>query len=444
MALPQDFIGVDIAKDWIDAFHLSTARHERISTTRQALARFAKAAGKALVVLEASGGYERPVIEALAKAGVGYARVNPRQAREFARLLGKLAKTDRVDAAILARMGKALELEPTQPADPDRQRLADLVARREGLVGMIRAEKNRAGTTRDSCLSREIALSVRMLQSHLAAVEEQIAILVETSDRLAAEARRLRSVPGIGPAVAAVLLARQPELGSLEARQIAALAGLALNACASGLSRGKRHIWGGRTGVRRALSLLRGAYAAPPGPRSPLTFLASRYDPSSRPSERGFRAQETHQGRAHRLRPKAPHHPQCHEARRQGPRETGGAKDHCYSATVIIQAVPQRSLSPPKPLDQKVGAKGIQTCPPSARASNTARAASTVGAAWNTDWLPLPRSIPGGISAPISGAPGPAENWACMTRLSAPGGRCPSGASAKDMICRSVAPKIAA
>lgn len=162
MTLPQDFIGVDIAKGWIDAFHLSTGRHERIATTKQALARFARSAAGALVVLEASGGYERPVTEALATAGVGYARVNPRQAREFARSLGQLAKTDRVDAGILARMGKALELAPTPPADPDRQRLADLVARREVLVGMIRAEKNRAGTTRDSWLAREIALSVRV------------------------------------------------------------------------------------------------------------------------------------------------------------------------------------------------------------------------------------------------------------------------------------------
>lgn len=265
MTLPQDFIGVDIAKDWIDVFHLTTARRERIATTKQALARFAKAAGDALVVLEASGGYERPVTEALENAGVSYACVNPRQAREFARSLGKLAKTDRVDAAILARMGKALELEPTPPADPDRQRLADLVARREVLVGMIRAEKNRTGTTRDAWLSREIALSVRVLQDHLAAVEDQIATLVETRDRLAAEARRLRSVPGIGPAVAAVLLARLPELGQLEARQIAALAGLAPHACDSGLSRGKRHIWGGRAGVRRALYLA--------------AFVGSRYDP---------------------------------------------------------------------------------------------------------------------------------------------------------------------
>lgn len=268
MTLPQDCIGVDIARDWIDVFHLSTSRHERIATTKQALRGFARAAKGALVVLEASGGHERPVTEALARAGVACARVNPRQAREFARATGKLAKTDRVDAEVLARMGRALELRPTPPADPDRQRLADLVARRAALVAMIRAEKNRAGTTRDRWLAREIAVSVRMLQGQLAAVEAQIATLLEARARLAAEARRLRSVPGIGPALAAVILARLPELGQLDARRIAALAGLAPHACDSGLHRGKRRIWGGRADVRRALYLA--------------GFIASRFDPRIR------------------------------------------------------------------------------------------------------------------------------------------------------------------
>lgn len=117
--IAQEIIGVDIAKDWIDVFHLSSARHERIVTTKQALARFAKAAKGALVVLEASGGYERPVTDALASAGADYARVNPRQAREFARAVGKLAKTDRVDAWVLAEMGQKLSLKPTPPVDPE-------------------------------------------------------------------------------------------------------------------------------------------------------------------------------------------------------------------------------------------------------------------------------------------------------------------------------------
>jgi transposase len=265
MTLPQDIIGVDIAKGWIDTFTLSSRTHVRIATTEPELARFARAATGALVVLEASGGYERPLTEALAAAGVGCARVNPRQAREFARSTGRLAKTDRVDAEVLARMGRALELAPTPPQDPDRERLSGLVARRGDLVAMIRAEKNRAGTVTDPWLADRIAALVDVLQAHLGEVETAIAALIETRDRLAAEARRLRSVPGIGPALAAVLLARLPELGHLDHRRIASLTGLAPHASDSGLFRGKRRIWGGRADVRRALYLA--------------AFIASRHDP---------------------------------------------------------------------------------------------------------------------------------------------------------------------
>lgn len=264
--IAQDILGVDIAKDWIDVFHLSSSRHERIATTAPALRRFAKTAKGALVVLEASGGYERPVVEVLAKAGADYARVNPRQAREFARATGRLAKTDRVDAEVLARMGRALELPPTPPEDPDRARLSDLVARREALVAMIGAEKNRQGSTRDRWLGHEIARLIGVLQDHLAKIEAAIADLVAASEPLATDARRLRSVPGIGPALVAVILARLPELGQLDQKRIAALAGLAPQACDSGIHRGKRRIWGGRADVRRALYLA--------------GFIASRHDPA--------------------------------------------------------------------------------------------------------------------------------------------------------------------
>lgn len=264
MTLPQDYIGVDIAKGWIDVFHLSSLRHERISTTGRDLRRFAARGG--LVVLEASGGYERPVTEALARTGTDYARVNPRQAREFARAVGRLAKTDRVDAEILARMGRALELTPTPPEDPDLARLSDLVARRGVLVGQIRAEKNRAGTTRDRWIAEEIAGMIKVLEHHLQAVEARIAALIETRDTLAAQSARLSSVPGIGPVLSAILIARLPELGRLDPRRIASLAGLAPHATDSGLKRGKRRIWGGRADARRAL------YIA--------AFVASRYDPA--------------------------------------------------------------------------------------------------------------------------------------------------------------------
>ena len=145
----DDILGVDVAKGWIDVFSLATGARRRITTAPAALARFAGAATGALVVFEASGGCERPLAAALARAGVPFARVTPRQARDFARATGKLAKTDRVDAEVLARMGQALELPPTPPEEPGRARLADLLARRDDLAGRIRAEKNRAAAARD-------------------------------------------------------------------------------------------------------------------------------------------------------------------------------------------------------------------------------------------------------------------------------------------------------
>lgn len=262
----HEFIGVDVAMDWIDVCYLSNGRHERINSTKQALAKFAKAANDAVVVLEASGGYERPLIEALIKAEARFIRVNPRQAREFARATGKLAKTDKVDAAILARMGKALDLVPSPIPDPDRVRLADLVARREDLVAAIQAERNRLGTSRDGWVRREIQRLVAILEDHLNAVEKEIARHIAASGSLLEQARRLRTAPGIGPALVAVILARLPELGRLNAKQIAALAGLAPQACDSGLSRGKRRVWGGRADIRRALYLA--------------GFVASRFDPT--------------------------------------------------------------------------------------------------------------------------------------------------------------------
>lgn len=283
MSLPQDVIGVDIAKGWIDTFTLSTQKHERIPTTKQALARFARTAKGALVVCEASGGYERPLTAALAKAQVDCARVNPRQAREFARATGRLAKTDRVDAAVLARMGRALSLAPTPPRDPDRARLAELVARREDLVASILREKNRARTTADPWIAREIARMIRVLQAHLAATQARITACIDACPALARDQRRLTTAPGIGPALSAVLIARLPELGQLDHRRIASLAGLAPHACDSGIHRGKRHVWGGRADVRRALYLA--------------AFIASRHDPALR----AFRARLQNAGKPTKL-----------------------------------------------------------------------------------------------------------------------------------------------
>ena len=191
-------------------------------------------------------------------------RVNPRQARDVARATGRLAKTDRVEAEILARMGRALDITPPSPPDPVRARLAELAARREDLGTGLTRETSRRDLARDPWTLREIARLLRRLEAHLKAVELQIRDLVEASDELREASRRLRSMPGIGPAPCATLLAGRPEPGRRDRRRMARLAGLAPQSCDSGLQRGQRHIRGGRALVRRGLYLA--------------AFIGSRYN----------------------------------------------------------------------------------------------------------------------------------------------------------------------
>ncbi|MEQ8431021.1 MAG: IS110 family transposase [Roseovarius sp.] len=266
--MPQDFIGVDIAKDWIDVFFLSARRAERVPMATAELRAFAARARGALVVFEASGGYEHPLAEALDAADVTYARVNPRQAREFARATGRLAKTDRVDARVLAEMGRALALRPTPPADPGRARLAGLMGRRDDLGAMLRAEMARLRQARDASVRRDIGSMIALLRRRIGKLEAEIAAVIGADEALSDRSRLLRTMPGVGPLLAASLLARLPELGRLDRRAIASLAGLAPHACDSGRFRGKRRIWGGRAEVRRTLYLA--------------GFIASRYDPALR------------------------------------------------------------------------------------------------------------------------------------------------------------------
>jgi len=269
MTLHQNVVGVDVAKDWIDTCDLASGEVRHIDTTPRALkafaAKLAGSPGQTLAVFEASGGCERPLIAALEAAGVAYARVNPRQAREFARATGRLAKTDKVDARVLAEMGRALELAPTIPVDPARRRLAELVARREDLVGAISRETQRLGQACDAFVRRDIRSLLTVLKGRRTSLEKEIAAQLRANQTLAGKDRRLRTAPGVGPSVAATLIACLPELGQIERRPIASLAGLAPHASDSGRSKGKRQVWGGRAEVRRAL------YIA--------AFIASRYDP---------------------------------------------------------------------------------------------------------------------------------------------------------------------
>lgn len=268
VTLPQTYIGVDVAKDWIDVFDPTTSRHERIPTDGRSLCRFAATIGSSIVILEASGGYERPVLSALFEAGRQVACVNPRQAREFARATGRLAKSDRVDARVLAEMGRALQLVPAHPRSAERQRLSDLTAHRNDIAAMIVAEKNRLRTTQDQWIRRNISQHIRNLQANLAKAEAEMEAVIQEQDDLRDQAARLRHIKGIGPVISATLIGQLPELGQLDRRRIAALAGLAPHANDSGHRRGKRSIWGGRDELRRSLYLA--------------ALTASRFDPRFR------------------------------------------------------------------------------------------------------------------------------------------------------------------
>ena len=249
--MTMTYIGVDASKNWIDTFDPRDSYHRRYATDD--LAAFAAACAGAHVVFEASGGYDRPLAAALEQAGVVYSRVNPRQAREFARACGRLAKTDRVDAQNLAQMGAALRPSATRPTSAAERALAALVARKQDVTAMIVQERNRLSQADLAWVRDRIAAHLTALEAEKTALQDEIARRIASTETLRRRAAQLSAVPGIGPHATATLLARLPELGACDRRQIAALAGLAPQAADSGLMRGKRRVWGGRPDVRRAL-----------------------------------------------------------------------------------------------------------------------------------------------------------------------------------------------
>lgn len=261
----HNVIGVDVAKEWIDIFDRAGGLSFRLTTAPSALRSFVRKHADAFFVFEASGGYERSLIAALENAGARYIRINPRQAREFARATGRLAKTDKVDARVLGEMAAALDLKPTESASPERRRLADLVARREDIVAMIGQETNRLKQAADAFVRRDIKSLLTVLEGRKAKLGDEIAAHIDAHEELCALDRRIRTVPGVGGVIAPALIAGLPELGTLDRRRIAALAGLAPHACESGKKIGKRRIWGGRAQVRKALYLA--------------AFIASRHNP---------------------------------------------------------------------------------------------------------------------------------------------------------------------
>ena len=248
------FIGVDISKDWLDIHHPKQPP-VRIANTPAAARRFADACHRegAWVIFEATGGYDRALRDALERVGAKFSRVNPRQARDFARAMGVIGKTDRVDARVLAEFGARLRPELTMPVAPQLRALQALVTRRRQLVEIRKQEATRLKQTHGNVARTDIRSLVAILDRRIRKIEAQITILITTNRDLADPARRLQTVPGVGLIVAATLLADLPELGHMDRRRIAALAGLAPVARDSGQIKGRRMIRGGRPTVRTML-----------------------------------------------------------------------------------------------------------------------------------------------------------------------------------------------
>jgi transposase len=249
------FVGIDVAKHRLDVHLRPSGESLAIDHGEEeitALVERLVALEPTLVVLEATGGMEVRLAAALAAAGLPVAVVNPRQVRSFARAMGRLAKTDRLDAEAIACFAEAVR--PPVRALPDEatRRLGALVARRRQLLGMLVAERNRRHAA-DPALHGRIDAHLRWLEQALAEIEGDLDGAVRDSPVWRAKEELIRSVPGVGPVSARTLLAELPELGSLTRRQAAALVGAAPVNRDSGKMRGKRTIWAGRAALRACL-----------------------------------------------------------------------------------------------------------------------------------------------------------------------------------------------
>ena len=254
----KTWVGVDVAKRAIDVFDGEQAR--RVPQNPTALRKWASTLHpSAHVVMEATGGYERPVVEALREAGIAVSVVNPRQVRDFAKATGQLAKTDKLDAAVLAHFGRAIEPPILLSRSEDEEKLKALLDRRRQLVESRTAEKNRRKLAHPAT-HQSLDEHIDWLGGRIEAIDKEIDRLTSECASLEKACRRLRTAPGVGRIVALTLVAHLPELGKVNRKQIAGLVGLAPYANDSGGSHRQRRIWGGRAEVRSMLYIA--AYGA--------------------------------------------------------------------------------------------------------------------------------------------------------------------------------------
>jgi transposase len=269
MAQTLTFIGIDVSKAHLDVAVRPAGTASRLTNDPVGLAALVERLtplAPALVVVEATGGYELPAVAALQAAGIPVAAVNPRQARDFAKGTGRLAKTDRIDAAALAHFAEAVRPEPRPAAPAERLALGALLTRRRQLLEMRVMEGHRLATCRDAAVRAGLERHIAWLDAECGDADRRLDEAVRASPAWRARDELLRSIPGVGPVASRTLLATLPELGSCDGGRLAALAGLAPFARDSGAMRGPRTIRGGRPEVRRVLYLAALSAARHAGP----------------------------------------------------------------------------------------------------------------------------------------------------------------------------------
>lgn len=280
--MTERFVGIDVSKATLDVHLRPEATARRFDNTPEGLAALVAwltPLAPTAIVLEATGGYESALVAALCLGGLAVSVVNPKRVRDFAGALGRVAKTDTLDAGVLAEFAERLR-PPTRPlADAEARKLQALVARRNQLIGMRTMESNRLATA-DGAVRRSIEAILRALEKELEKTEAELTEAIAQSPIWQAKDELLQSIPGIGPVASRTLLAELPELGTLTREQVASLVGVAPVNRDSGRWSGKRFIAGGRGAVRRVLYLC--AHAARQG-NAVLATFAQRLEDAGKP-----------------------------------------------------------------------------------------------------------------------------------------------------------------
>jgi len=264
----QTYVGIDISKDNLDMAVFGSNQKRQFPNSLVGIEKAVavlRGMGSIFVVFEATGGYELAFWAALTEAGINAAPINPRQIRDFAKAKGKLAKTDNIDAQVIAHYGQAMQPNPHPFPETQEQDVKELIARRSQLVEMITAEKNRLKLARRNRIKEDIKAHIGWLEGKLDDTDKDLRQAIKTNPVWREKDELLQSAPGVGPTLSATLLTQLPELGTLTRHEAAALVGVAPLNRDSGTMRGQRSVWGGRPRVRGAL------YMA--------ALVATRYNP---------------------------------------------------------------------------------------------------------------------------------------------------------------------